>query len=359
VFALSLLSVPTSLIERVVDGSLGALTQLLTKGTSSLLLLFAKALDTSTAVPFGSSFTTEFSMIATIGGALAIPLLVLTAIQAILRQDLSLLLRTAFVRVPLALISSGIVVEVVRLSLAATDAMSSALLAVAGPPAQGFLSFLSTGMPTLAATGQVGEFFFAGIAALVSVTLWIELAMRSGAIVVATLFTPLALCGIIWPATAHWARRLGETLAALVLAKPVIAAVLALSVSMVQSPSGANDVVVGIALLLLAATCPYVLLRMVPIVDASVMGNLEAMSQRAQSGVGGLAAGAFDEVSALASRPAGNPVTDAPGTPFGSGEGFDDTYNSVQSEFDGRTEADLAPPLLPRFDDDEEPDGDW
>ena len=66
-------------------------------------------------------------------------------------------------------------------------------------------------------------------AAVVAFVLWLELAVRSAAIGAAALFLPLALVGLAWPATSHWARRLGETLAALVLSKLVIAAVLARS----------------------------------------------------------------------------------------------------------------------------------
>ena len=39
---------------------------------------------------------------------------------------------------------------------------------------------------------------------------------------------PLALAGLVWPATAHWAKRLIEVLVALLLMKPVIVGALCL-----------------------------------------------------------------------------------------------------------------------------------
>ena len=78
----------------------------------------------------------------------------------------------------------------------------------------------------------------AGTMAIVAFVLWVELAVRSAAVAAATLFLPLALAGLAWPATTHWARRLGETLAALVLMKLVIAGVLSLAATAIGSHSG-------------------------------------------------------------------------------------------------------------------------
>ena len=117
-------------------------------------------------------------------------------------------------------------------------------------------------------------------AAIVAFVLWLELAVRSAAIAAAALFLPLALAGFAWPATAHWARRLGETLAALVLSKLVIAAVLALAAGLLGSSSGLAGVVEGIALLAVAAFAPFALLKLVPAIEAGAAAHLEGLGRR-------------------------------------------------------------------------------
>jgi hypothetical protein len=134
-----------------------------------------------------------------------------------------------------------------------------------------------TGGPGLAA---FGAFLVVLTAAIVAFVLWLELAVRSAAIAAASLFLPLALVGLAWPATSHWARRLGETLAALVLSKLVIASVLALAAGLLGSSSGVSGVVEGVALLAIAAFAPFALLKLVPAVEAGAVAHLEGLGQR-------------------------------------------------------------------------------
>ncbi|MHB8439257.1 MAG: hypothetical protein ACYDD4_08860, partial [Acidimicrobiales bacterium] len=130
-------------------------------------------------------------------------------------------------------------------------------------------------------------FVGAAVVALLSMVLWMELVVRSAAVAAAALFLPLALAGLVWPSVSHWARRLAETIAALVLSKFVIAAVLSLAASAlsadVQGTSGGDRfgvVMVGIAMLLLATTAPFVLLRLVPAIEGGAVMHLEGARQR-------------------------------------------------------------------------------
>ena len=129
--------------------------------------------------------------------------------------------------------------------------------------------------PTLLAA----NFLFLLLAGCLAFLVWIELAVRSAAIAVATLFLPLALAGSALPATAHWARRLGETLAALVLSKlTTIVAVLTLAVGTFGEPSdGLASIVEGITLLGLAAVAPLALARILPMVEAGAVAHLDGL----------------------------------------------------------------------------------
>ena len=98
-----------------------------------------------------------------------------------------------------------------------------------------------------------------------ALVLWLELVVRAAAVSVAVLFLPLALAALVWPAVAHWCRRLADTLVALVLSKLVVAAVLSLAAGALAgglgrrgggSGGGFAAVVTGIALLLIATWRP-------------------------------------------------------------------------------------------------------
>ena len=219
---------------------------------------------------------------AVLSAGVALPLLAVGAIQAIIRQEPGGLLRSALVRLPLALLFTGVSVQLVALGLAATDQASAMVLGAAGDPTHRLLLGLVAGLEQTGGPGLAafGAFLVVLTAAVVAFVLWLELAVRSAAIAAASLFLPLALVGLAWPATSHWARRLGETLAALVLSKLVIASVLALAAGLLGSSSGVAGVVEGVALLAVAAFAPFALLKLVPAVEAGAVAHLEGLGQR-------------------------------------------------------------------------------
>jgi hypothetical protein len=277
-----------SLTKSLLDGFFRDLLTWVASGAASLIGVLGTALSASTEPMLaGSAFRSEFDVMAVLSAGVALPLLAVGAIQAIVRQEPGALLRSALVRLPLALLFTGVSVQLVVLGLAATD---------------------------LAA---FGAFLVVLTAAVVAFLLWLELAVRSAAIAAASLFLPLALVGLAWPATSHWARRLGETLAALVLSKLVIASVLALAAGLLGDSSGVSGVVEGVALLAVAAFAPFALLKLIPAVEAGAVAHLEGLGQRsAHAGqrlgteiasleIGG--AGGVGGLAGLGSKGAGGP----------------------------------------------------
>jgi hypothetical protein len=220
-----------------------------------------------------------------IGVALSLPLALLAVVQGVVRRDLGLVAGAVLVRLPLAALLGSVALVLVRLAVAATDSMTAALLDGVGAPVDGVFHGLAV---ALVATGSAGPglpgfgvVMLAGVAAALAFLLWIELVVRAAAIEVATLFVPLALAGLVWPVTAHWARRLAEGLAALVLAKVVVAGVLALGVATLGSAAGVQAVVQGVALLGLGVLAPYAVLRLVPVVESGALGAVEGLGRRA------------------------------------------------------------------------------
>lgn len=275
-------------LSALVNALFGGLSRWVESGTSELVAAFGHALTATTKVPFGSGFLAEFEVVAKIGALLAGPFLLLAVVHAIVRQDLGILLRAVCVRLPLALLFGGIAIALVAQALAVTDSLSAALLRVAAGSAHEEIGFLAGafagGIGGLPYAGFLG-FLLALMAAVVAFVLWVELVIRSAAIAVAALFIPIALAGLVWSATSHWARRVGETLAALIVSKLVIAGVLALAAISLAPGSGLSGTIQAIAILLLACLAPFSLLRLVPIVEAGAIAHFEGMSGRTHRAV--------------------------------------------------------------------------
>ncbi|MGC9962137.1 MAG: hypothetical protein ABSE47_09595 [Acidimicrobiales bacterium] len=277
-----LLPSPSSLLKQLaadlIAGFFRTMTHWVASGTIWLLTEAWHFMSVTTEpVLTGTAFAAEFHVMILIGLGTVAPLLGLAVIQAIARQDASGLLRTMLLRLPMALLLTGVVVELVSVGLRFTDQASVALLTTGGDPAARAFARIEAALGPASPGGfGFGELLLILVVAIVGFVLWVELAVRSAAVAVATLFLPLALAGLVWPATSHWARRLGETLAGLVLMKLVMAAVLALAGgALAAGAGGISSIVEGLALLALATLSPFVLFRLIPIVESGAVAHLE------------------------------------------------------------------------------------
>jgi hypothetical protein len=240
------------------------------------------------------------------------PLLFAATIGAIIRQDMRRLARVWGAGLPLAGIGGYAVVQLANIGVGVTDALSSFVQHQVAPNlGANFLSAVTFGINN-PAWGFVGN-LISLIVLAGGLAIWLELAMRSAAVELAVFFMPLAFAGLVWPATSHWAKRLLEVLAALLLAKPVIVGALCLGDNAVTGANaGPSALVTGAAILLLAAFAPMALLKLVPVVEASAISHLQGLSrqpfhaadryiQRAVAGVAAGAAGAGASAAAPAS----------------------------------------------------------
>ena len=289
------------LFGSVLGGTLRSLSQLVFQGAATgitdaatfLLRKVGALMLSSTSLDLGSKwFTDQERVMAIMAAVVVLPMACCGVVQAVYRQDASMLVRNFLVKLPMALLATGVAVELVRLGLALTDDLSGYVLHSASGNALTFFDRLSQsiGGPLLA-EGVPVFVVFAGavLIALACLALWVELAVRAAAVAAATLFLPLALAGLVWPATSHWCRRLADTLAALVLSKLVVAAVLSLAAAAlagaVRSTPGAGpfaDVVLGVALLAMATMSPFMLLRLVPAIEAGAVLHLESARHQLQ-----------------------------------------------------------------------------
>ena len=303
-------SVASSLAGLGVDSVLNALGGWVTGGASWLLTQIGAVITSTTTVDLGASwFLSNYATMVALAGVVIVPMLLLGIMQAIYRQNGSMLIRSVLVNVPLALLLTAVAIKLVSLGLALTDTMSDVVSQGAGVDAGRFLSEVSLGLSgsgTAQPTVPTFVLFIAGLVVVFgALMVWVELLIRSAAIYVAVLFLPLVLASLAWPAIAHWCRRLVDTLVALILGKFVIVAVLSLAAGALAGGTGATAnggggsaggsgvatgadgggftaVLGGTALLLLAAFAPWALFRLLPFIEAGAVGHLEGLSHRAR-----------------------------------------------------------------------------
>lgn len=277
------------------DAVLQAVSTWVVQSAGWLLGQLGGAIEATTSVDVGAGwFTAHYQVMAGIAGVVVLPLLVASVLQALYRQSAAILLRAALVHLPLAMLLTGVAVQLVQLALAVTDALSTTVASGTGSDISVALSGVANALSAEATAGDGAPAFVVLLAALLvvlgAIALWLELLVRSAAVYVAVLFLPLALASIVWPAVSHWCRRLVDTLVALVLSKFVIVAVLSLAAGALASGTNSGSfaaALAGAALLLLAAFTPFTLLRLVPLIEAGAVHHLEGARHRVQHTVTG------------------------------------------------------------------------
>jgi hypothetical protein len=276
---MSLISLPLSL---GANAFFSAFTKWIVGGAQSVLTDLLDELMAPTTVSLGSGdwFTSVAGVMFPLEEFLVAPLLLAATIGAILRQDMRRLGRAWGVYLPISMLAGGAVVELTRTGLQFTDQFAASVQQLVLPNLQNILATdIAVGIVSTIADGP----FAAALSLLVllgSLAIWLELVLRATAIELAVFFMPLALAGLVWPATAHWAKRLIEVLVALMLAKPIIVGALCLGGSALQDVSNPSAAVSGVAILLMAAFAPMALLKLVPLVEVSAIAHLEGLSRR-------------------------------------------------------------------------------
>jgi hypothetical protein len=283
-------------------------------------------------------FSSSYWRMAAVAALLTVPFLVAAAIQAMLRSDLTLLLRSAFGYLPLGMLAVGVAAPLTGLLLAGSDELSTIVSSASGHEGANFLGHVGA-LATLVsgASGTVFlSFFIAVFTIAAAITLWLELLIRQAAVYVIVLMLPLFFAAMVWPARRIWAARAVELLVALILAKFAIVAVLGLGgAALGHTPlPGVGSLLAGTTLVLLAAFSPWAMLRLLP------------LHELAGAAVGGLRPHGATPVQAADARAHGttDAAEDAAGaTAPGSEATTPDPTEDVASQLPARLR-EMAPP---------------
>ena len=224
-------------------------------------------------------FQGQYQTMVAVAGLLALLMLMLAAIQALIRQDLWLLARSALGYLPMAFILSAVAIAATGLLAATTDDLARGIVSSLGTTTstnllQSVADAYKNALNQTSGIPLFGVFLGAIILAIGAFVLWLELIIRDAAIYICLFFLPLTFVAMIWPATSRWARRLVELLVAIILAKFVIVSILtlasaALTNTTLTTPGGDTfqQMIAGSALLVLAAWSPFALLRLLPMME--------------------------------------------------------------------------------------------
>lgn len=284
--ALESLSGSGTAVKALTAGAaVAAIVSWVSGGTKFALHETATVIASTTRPELESTwFSASYWRMAEISALLTLPLLFAAAIQALMRSDMAMLARSALAYLPLGMLAVSIAAPLTMLLLAGSDEMSAIVSSASGDASGSFLAHAS--VITTVVGGVSGSTFLTFVVGLLTVaatiTLWVELLIRSAAVYVIVLMLPLFFAALVWPARRVWAVRAVEVLIALILSKFVIVAVLSLGAAALDHtllPS-VTETLEGTTLVVLAAFSPWALLRLLPLHElASGLDGLRARAQ--------------------------------------------------------------------------------
>jgi hypothetical protein len=292
---------------------------------SWLLGLVGATLAHTTAPPVTTAwFAARQRVVLAASAPVALLALVAAALHATVRGAPGELVRTALLRVPTALLLGAAGAGLVGVAVGATDELSANLAAGAPTSLTASLHGLAVGVAATAGLPGAAAGLVAAMVALGAFVLWVELVVRAAAITIGTALLPLVCAAALWPPATPWARRLAETLGALIVAKAVIVLVLVLALDAVaHAGAGAATALTGGAMLLLASLAPFVVLRLVPLIEGAAVSHLESVRHRA-TGAARQVGGRAVSLAVAGAGAAAVPSVDAVGSnPIGLLEGLD------------------------------------
>lgn len=244
--------------------------------------------------------------------------------SGLLHGDVSGMVRRIAGGIPFAVVGMFVTTTIVDKLLTLTDSLSAGVLDHAGSQSMTFMQDLTL-TSALTGTGGFPTFLVALAAVLAAFLLWIELIVRSALVYFLVALTPLAFAATLWPAARGVLRKLMELLVAAIFSKLAVCIALSIGsaalVGVAESTPADSDVGIGTAaamgtgtlfagaaLLIMAAYSPFLLLRMIPLIEGAVVANGVSRGplRAAQAGMN-----TTSSVSSIA-RLAGS-VTNAPG----------------------------------------------
>jgi len=223
--------------------------------------------------------------VTTLAATLAVAFLFLALLQGLVAGDPLGMLRSALGHVPLSVLGVAVVVAVTEVLLRVTDEATA--LVLHGTPENLSRFVGGFGLQASVVTGGLAAALLMAVFLVGALLVWAELVVRSALVYLLVAFAPLVLAARIWPAARGMFRRLCELGLALIISKLAIA--LAFAVGAVAlgagDASGPGSISAGgggvslagllggATLMGLAAFSPFVVLRLLPLLETAVVAQ--------------------------------------------------------------------------------------
>ena len=221
-----------------------------------------------------------FGALLAIAPFVALCALVGNVLTSLKRSDPAGLLREVVLALPMVILAIFMARPLAVVILQLVDALGSGPSKVA-VAALAHLSKIAVTVPT--AIPGFGALLLAIGGVLGAVLLWFELIIRNAIMSLLVCLAPVVFAAAIWAPLRRMALRLVETFIAVALTKFIVLVALALGTSEVAS--GAPTVILtGVAVVTVAIFAPFMLFRVIPLLETSAVHAAEGLRQRATSG---------------------------------------------------------------------------
>ncbi len=251
----------------------------------------------------------EFSTLAAVAPVLLLIGLVVATINGVVHGDPGSIWRVYLGVAPAAVLAITLARPLARLLLSATDELTSG---AAGSVARHVPLLAADANAIAASTPGFGMFLVALAIVVGGWLLWCELVVRAVVLTLLIVLVPVVVPLVTVPALRRVGWRLVETFLAVALSKVVV--VIALAVGFDEMTGGSlATVVTGATTLVLATFSPFVLLRLVPLIEQSALHHVAGLRQRFTSSVVSLPSSPVGAAArALSPEPAMPPVPERP-----------------------------------------------
>ena len=280
-----------SLVGWAGDKIFEGITNWIAKGCVQLLGFVWSVMD-RTASPhlnaewFSGTANSPYQVAARIGGLVLLGVFFVSIAHGVATGDVGGVMRRAFADLPMTVFVMLALVTLTQAAVGLTDAMSDSVWEGMRTNAVGVFD----GIGRITTTVPGGTFLAPLVLLVLMIALlflWFVLMLRDSLIyLVVVLAIAFGLPGMVWPTLRGMARHTIELLAALILAKPVIALALSVGVGALGGVGATGTpgdgiidnglaefgtLVVGIITFGLAAFMPYVVYRLIPVVAAATV----------------------------------------------------------------------------------------
>lgn len=280
-----------SLVGWAGDKIFEGITNWIAKGCVQLLGFVWLVMD-RTASPhldaewFSGTANSPYQVAARIGGLVLLGVFFVSIAHGVATGDVGGVMRRAFADLPMTVFVMLALVTLTQAAVGLTDAMSDSVWEGMRTNAVGVFD----GIGRITTTVPGGTFLAPLVLLVLMIALlflWFVLMLRDSLIyLVVVLAIAFGLPGMVWPTLRGMARHTIELLAALILAKPVIALALSVGVGALGGVGATGTpgdgiidnglaefgtLVVGIITFGLAAFMPYLVYRLIPVVAAATV----------------------------------------------------------------------------------------